>query len=87
MTTLEDIMQDLKQIPPQYLEEVRQLVRAWVPKPTPNEVLAAKLGEILSGTDNLSDEEWDAINGHMRKLRAELFTRPRPELGDESNAA
>ena len=87
MTTVEDILQDLRQVPPQHLEKVRQLVRAWVPEPTPNEVLAAKLGEILSGTDNLSDEEWDAINGHMRKLRAELFTRSLPEFGDESDVA
>lgn len=87
MTTLETIVHDLQQVPPQHLEEVHRVVRSLIPAPISNAELAAKLHEILSGPDNLSEADWDDINAHMRKVRAELFTRPNPFLEDEPDAA
>lgn len=125
MTTLETIVQELQQVPPQHLESAYQLIHALAARPAEeagnvaavgrimsaagmlsdwndeewaafeaelkriraNKKLAAETMRILEGIDDLPDEEWNAINEHMRRLRTELFTRPLPDFGDESNAA
>ena len=87
MTTIETILHDLQQVPPQHLEQVHQVVKSLMAPPVSNEKLVAKLHEVLSGADDLSDADWDDINGHMRKVRAELFTRPNPFLEDDAHAA
>ena len=87
MTTIETIVQELQHVPPQHLDTVYELVRSFTLPSEANRKLAAETMRILEGTDDLPDEEWDAINAHMRQLRAELFTRPRPIFDDEADAA
>ena len=87
MTTLETLIQELQQVPPEHLNKVRELVQTLLPKPVANQVIAARLRELLTGTDDLSSEAWAAIEAHMRRTRAELFTRPNPFLDDEAHPA
>ena len=62
-------------------------MRGLMVPPISNKELVAKLQEILSGPDDWSDTDWDDINGHMRKVRSELFTRPNPFMEDDAHAA
>ena len=87
MTTLETILQELQHVPPQHLDAVYELVRSFTVPSEANRKLAAETMRILEGTDDLPDTEWDAINAHMRQLRAGLFTRPLPDFSDEADAA
>ncbi|MGI4874900.1 MAG: hypothetical protein ACRYFX_27415 [Janthinobacterium lividum] len=87
MTTLETIMQDLRQVSPQHLEEVRQLLQTIKEKEAANQKLAEQTMRILEGTDELPTEVWDDIMAYQQRLRAELFTRPTPFLDDEPHAA
>ena len=87
MITLETIVEELRQVPPEHLDKVHEMVQTLLPKPTSNEVLAAKLHEILAGPDDLSQADWADIDAHMKQVRAELFTRPNPFMDDEAHAA
>lgn len=88
MEKLTEIYLDLQRVPPDRLYEVHQLVKSMMPPPISNEELAARTLEVISsGPDNLSDAEWDAIIGHMRQVRAELFTRPNPFSEEEEGTA
>ena len=86
MITLETLVQDLQQIPPEHLEKVHQLVQEL--KAEANRQLAAEtMRVLLSGEDDLPAETWDEIIAYQQRLRAELFTRPNPFLADEADAA
>lgn len=87
MTTLETLMQDLQQVPPEHLDKVHDLVQTLLLTPISNEAIAARLHEILTGSDDLSPEDWADVEAHMRRTRAELFTRPNPFMDDEAHPA
>lgn len=87
MITLANLMHDLQQVPQEHLDKVHDLVQTLLPKPVSNEELAAKLHEILAGSDDLSPEAWADIDAQMRRTRAELFTRPNPFMDDEAHPA
>jgi len=87
MTTLEAIVQDLQQVPPEHLDEVHQLVLTLKAKAEANKKLAAETMCILNGMEELPAEDWAEIDVYQQRLRAELFTRPRPEFDDEAHAA
>lgn len=82
MATLETIIQDIQQISPQHLEEVHQLVQTLKAREEANKKLTAQLHEIFSETDDLGEEAWADIGAYMKRLRAELFTRPNPFMED-----
>ena len=86
MITLQTIVQELQQVPPEHLEEVHQLLMRWK-KEANGKLLADTMRVLLSETDDLPPEEWEQLNGHMRKLRAEAFTRPTAFQDDEAHAA
>ncbi len=85
MTTIEAIVQDLQQVPPEHLDKVHQLVQEL--KDEANRKLLADTLRILDGTDDLPAETWAEIEAYQRRLRAELLTRPNPFLADEADAA
>ena len=85
MTTIEAILHDLQQVPPEHLSKVHQLVQEL--KAEANRKLLAETLRILDGTDELPAETWAEIDAYQRQLRAELFTRPNPFRTDEADAA
>lgn len=87
MTVIEAIIEDLHQVSPQHLEEVRQLLQAIKEKEAANQQLVEKTMRILESTEELPAEVWDDITAYQQRLRAELFTRPNPFLDDEPHAA
>ena len=87
MITLETLVAELQQAPPEHLEEVHRLLHELQAKAEANKRLAAETMRILSGTDDLPAETWAEIDDYQRRLRAELFTRPNPFLDDEADAA
>jgi sugar diacid utilization regulator len=78
MSTLETVLHDLQQAPPEHVEQVRQLLQQL--KTEANQKLLVETLRILEGTDDLPAETWAEIEAHQRRLRQELFTRPMPEL-------
>lgn len=87
MITLETLVAELQQAPPEHLEEVHRLLRELKTRTEANQKLAAETMRILSGTDDLPAETWAEITEYQRRLRAKLFTRPRPTFNDEPDAA
>jgi hypothetical protein len=87
MITYASLIQELQQVPPEHLDKVHDLIQTLLPKPISNEELAAKMHEILTGTDDLSPEAWADIDAHMQRTRAELFTRHNPFMDDEAHPA
>ncbi|AMR25666.1 hypothetical protein A0257_00240 [Hymenobacter psoromatis] len=87
MVTLETIIQELHQVPPEHLDKVHELVQTLLPTPVSNEAIAARLHELLTGPDDLSPEAWADVEAHMQRTRAELFTRPNPFMDDEAHPA
>lgn len=87
MITLETIIQELQQVPPEHLDKVHKLVQTLLPTPISNEAIAARLRELLTGPDDLSPEAWADMEADMRRTRAELFTRPNPFMDDEAHPA
>ncbi|MEJ7665703.1 MAG: hypothetical protein WKG07_42395 [Hymenobacter sp.] len=87
MVTLETIIQELQQVPPEHLDKVHELVQTLLPTPVSNEAIAARLHEILTGPDDLSPEAWADVEAHMRRTRTELFTRPNPFMDEEAHPA
>ena len=85
MTTIEAIVQDLQQVPPEHLDKGHQLVQEL--KAEANRKLLADTLRLLQGTDELSTETWAEIDAYQRLLRTELFTRPNPFLANEADAA
>jgi hypothetical protein len=85
MTTIEAIVQDLQQVPPEHLDKVHHLVQEL--KAEANRKLLAETMHILEGTDDLPAETWAEIDAYQRQLRAGLFTRPNHFLADEADAA
>ena len=85
MTTIEAIVHDLQQVPPEHLDKVHQLVQEL--KAEANRKLLGDTLRLLQGTDDLPAETWAEIDAYQRQLRAELFTRPNPFLTDEADAA
>lgn len=74
-------------MPPEHLDEVHQLVLTLKAKAEANKKLAAETIRILNGMEELPAEDWAEIDVYQQRLRAELFTRPRPEFNDEAHAA
>lgn len=87
MTTLEAIIEELQHVPPERLNELRELVRSFMEPNEANKKLAAETMRVLEGMDKLSAEDWEDIDRHMREVRANLFTRSLPEFDDETDAA
>lgn len=86
MTTLETIVQDLQQVTPEHLDGVHKLVLALEAKAEANKKLAAETMRILNGMKELHAEDRKEIDAYQQRLRAELFTRPRPEFDNEAHA-
>ena len=87
MITLETLVAELQQAPPEHLEEVHRLLHELQTKAEANKKLAAETMHILSGMEALPAEDWAEIDAYQQRLRAGLFTRPRPEFDDEAHAA
>lgn len=87
MVTLETIIQELQQVPPEHLDKVHELVQTLLPTPVSNEAIAARLHELLTGPDDLSPEAWADVEAYMRRTQAELFTRPNPFMDDAAHPA
>jgi hypothetical protein len=87
MITLEALVAELQQAPPEHLEEVHRVLHELQAKAEANKKLAAETMRILNGMEELPAETWAEIDEYQRRLRAELFTRPRPEFDDEADAA
>jgi hypothetical protein len=85
MITLEALVQELQQVPPQHLDAVHRLVQQL--KAADNKRLAAETMRILNGIEELPAQAWDEIDAQQQRVRAELFTRPRPTFDDEADAA
>ena len=85
MITLETLVAELQQAPPEHLEEVHRVLQQL--QAEANRKLLAETLRILDGTDELPAETWAEIDAYQRQLRAELFTRPNPFRTDEADAA
>lgn len=83
MTTLETIVQELHQVPPQHLESAYQLVHALTMQ-SPKEAHTAVAVERIMGAAGMlshwSDEEWADFEAALRRTRAQLFNRPVPDF-------
>ena len=87
MITLETLVAELQQAPPEHLEEVHRVLQELQARGEANRKLTAETLRILEGTDDLPAETWAEIDAYQRQLRAELFTRPNPFRTDEADAA
>lgn len=87
MITLEILVAELQQAPPEHLEEVHRVLHELQVKADANKKLAAETMRILNGMEELSAEDWAEIEAYQRQQRAELFTRPNPFRTDEADAA
>ena len=82
MTTLEAIIQDLQQVPPQHLDSVYQLVHAL----TTGSAAATKadaVERIMGTAGMLSDwsaDEWAGFEAELKRTRTQLFNRPLPDF-------
>ncbi len=80
MTTLETIIQDLQQVPPENLEKAHQAVQALKATPTTNKELADWSLQFAGILSHWTEEEWADFQAELQRTRAELFNRPVPEL-------
>lgn len=85
MITLETLVDDLRRVPPEHLEEIHRLILQL--KTAGNKHLAAETMRILTGTETLPAHVWAEIDEQQQRVRAELFTRPKPAFDNEANPA
>ncbi|RZK31182.1 MAG: hypothetical protein EOO63_04835 [Hymenobacter sp.] len=80
MTTLEAIIQDLRQVPPENLEKAHEAVRALQVPSEANAELADWTMQFAGMLGHWTEEEWADFQAELARTRAELFNRPVPEL-------
>lgn len=87
MITLEALVDDLRRVPPEHLEEIHRVVQALMPPPLSNEEVVRRMHLILAGPDESGTAIWEQIDADMREARAGWNNRPNPFLTDEADAA
>ena len=83
MTTLEAIVHELQQVPPQHLDTVYQLVHALTVRPAQEATTAGAVERIMGAAGMLSDwsdDEWAGFEAELQRTRTQLFTRPLPDF-------
>ncbi len=80
MTTLEAIIQDLQQVPPENLGKAHQAVQALKATPAANRELADWTLQFAGMLNDWTEADWADFQAELRRTRAELFNRPVPEL-------
>lgn len=80
MTTLEDITEELKQLPPEQLEKARQFLRAMISPAAANAELADWTMQFAGMLGHWTEKEWADFQAELARTRADLFNRPAPEL-------
>lgn len=87
MVTRETILQELKQVPPQHLESVYQLIHALTVQPEGAGAKAVAVTRIMGAAGMLShwsDAEWADFEAELQRTRADLFNRPLPAFDDDA---
>lgn len=83
MTTLEAIVQELQQVPPQHLDTVYQLVHALTVRPAQEATTAGAVERIMGAAGMLSDwsdAEWASFEAELQRTRTKLFNRLLPDF-------
>ena len=80
MITLETLVEELQQVPPEHLEEVHRVLQTLKSKPVANKDLADWTLQFAGMLNHWTEAEWADFQTELQQTRVELFNRPVPEL-------
>jgi predicted flavoprotein YhiN len=75
MLTLNTILEEMKEVPVNRLEELYQFVHSLTPKPEKTEVLRKKILSFGGAFSDMNSKEYAGFVSHTKKTRAKLFDR------------
>ena len=75
MLTLNNILQEIKDVPVNRLEEIYQLVHSMTPKAKQTETKRKKILSYAGAFSDIKENDYEDYLSHTKKIRANLFDR------------